>query len=466
MAETIHDAAPLVVKALQQWYGADRFASHTGLYSYRDPALDVHWRDLSRTGRNIANGLIALLGQRHRIQDTARWWNSANAVTAVIDYMAITGDRSYLAVVENTFTKAPRVRRRLNARRLTMRRPLFGLFPLFYPGFINGFYDDEGWWALAWIEAYQLTGDERYLAAARDIFLDMAEGWDDIWGGGIYWGKYDGRPDRTGAAAVPHGWQGPYKNAIANELFIAVAASLSLRYRQGAAAGGDGIQAECAQHALRAWEWFSSPPPKGVGMINENNLINDSPSQAGVNHNTESVWSYNQGVILGGLADLSEITGDDSYLRQAEATADAFIGTPWYTAGNRAKPPPSQSGVIGGVLHEHNECGPEGSPTPGSAPPGVDSTLFKGIFVRSLARLYLKTPKATYREFILTNAQSALAHMSQGHLFGCNWAAPVDVADFVRQTAGLDLVNAALLVTRDEPAPAPGAATSQADGTG
>jgi predicted alpha-1,6-mannanase (GH76 family) len=82
----------------------------------------------------------------------------------------------------------------------------------------------------------------------------------------------------------------------------------------------------------------------------------------------------------------------------------------------------------------------------------VDSTLFKGIFARNLARLYVATRKASYRDFILTNARSALNHMNEDYQFGCNWAAPVDVADFVRQAAGLDLVNAALLVSKLDPA--------------
>jgi hypothetical protein len=78
----------------------------------------------------------------------------------------------------------------------------------FYTGFINGYYDDEGWWALTWIDAYDLTGDEDYLATAQAIFRDMTGAWDDLWGGGIYWGKQDGQPDRTGASAVP-GQRGP-----------------------------------------------------------------------------------------------------------------------------------------------------------------------------------------------------------------------------------------------------------------
>jgi hypothetical protein len=81
--------------------------------------------------------------------------------------------------------------------------------------------------------------------------------------------------------------------------------------------------------------------------------------------------------------------------------------------------------------------------------PGVNSTMFKGIFVRNLARLYQATEKPSYRQFILANAQSALGQLNEHYQFGCNWAAPVDVADFVRQAAGVDLLNAALAVSKD-----------------
>jgi len=457
-------AAPLAVQALQQWYGADPYSRGKGIYSHHDPALDARWADwggLSKIGRNVANTAVALTGQRNRIQDTARWWNSANAITAVIGYMSVTGDRSYVkSVVENTFTKAPDVHRPVTTR-VSLARSRQILQRASYPGFINGFYDDEGWWALAWIDAYDLTGEEKYLAAAEDIFRDMTGGWDDVWQGGIYWGKYNGQPDRAGAAAVPARWHGPYKNAIANELFISAAAALALRRHRD---GED--HADCLDWARRGWAWFSSPPPGGVAMINAAGLVNDSPDSGGVNNNTATIWSYNQGVLLSGLSDLTELTGDQAYRARAEEIADAFIKNPWYQAPRPAKgqapgPPPTQSGVIRGILHEHDDCQADGSARAPGRMPGVDSTLFKGIFVRNLARLYQATGKPSYRQFILANALSALDHIDEHYQFGCNWAAPVDVADFVRQSAGVDLINAALLVSKGAGTAAAGGAAQQ-----
>ena len=54
--------------------------------------------------------------------ETAGWWNSANALTAVIRYTQHTGDRTYAGVIEDTFTVA-RYR---------------------HAGFINSFFDDNG----------------------------------------------------------------------------------------------------------------------------------------------------------------------------------------------------------------------------------------------------------------------------------------------------------------------------------
>ena len=105
------------------------------------------------------------------------------------------------------------------------------------------------------------------------------------------------------------------KNAIPNELFLLTAIRLHQRTPHDA---GNGSYLDWA---LKEWMWF-----KNTGMINSENLVND-----GLNKDCENdgktTWTYNQGVILGGLTDLYKTTGDTNYLNQAMAIAHAAIAT-------------------------------------------------------------------------------------------------------------------------------------------
>lgn len=448
MSQPLEDAAASAVSVLQQWYGADSFASKYGLY---------HW-DLPGLGKYP----LSITGYLDAYEDMFVWWHSANAITALIDYMLITNDLRYLSVVEFTFTNAPKSYRVDNVGALVSSSLSGGVTGLavgaaigsaFGPvgtaigaavGFVAGlfgggevaaattgrtyntnfldlYYDDDGWWALAWIKAYDLTGDVKYLSMANLIFLTMTEGWDNVCGGGIWWAVQHSKP---------HGWPGNvYKNAIANELFMAVAAALCLRYRANAeAAPSPGYQSFLLQSAIAEWNWFSSPPPGGVGLVNECNLINDAPNSSCRNDGTQAVWSYNQGVVLGALCDLYKLTGDQGYLTSAEKIADAFITNPEKSG---------ESGVMNGILTEWD-----------FEQPSADSPQFKGIFVRNLAALYKTDHAGRYRAFILKNVVSALAYKNSSGQFGSRWDSTVDVADFIRQSSAVDLLNAGLVVER------------------
>ena len=138
--------------------------------------------------------LVSQYDVRTGIWPTTGWWNSANALTAVLDYMLSSGDRRYLWVVENTYAQ------KIDAAQ---------------GNFINEFVDDTGWWALAWIRAYDLTGDAKYLRTAQRDVDFMWQAHDDTCGGGLWW-------------TVNH----TYKNAIASELFIQAAAQLGRAARR------------------------------------------------------------------------------------------------------------------------------------------------------------------------------------------------------------------------------------------
>lgn len=252
------------------------------------------------------------------------------------------------------------------------------------------YYDDEGWWALGWIAAYDATNTAEYLSEAEIIFANMNASFGQTscshnsgGVGGIWWDKSH-----------------TYVNAIANELFLAVAARLAARTTGATAAGYLAV-------AKQQWAWF-----QGSGMINSGNTINDGLNQTTCLNNDGTVWSYNQGVILGGLAELSQLTSDESYLSTAQTIADAAISA---LAPN-------------GILHEACEpsCGGDGS-------------QFKGIFARNVQYLYQASPQSRYSQFLENNAESILANDAQGHAYSLDWAGPfIAPANASTQSSAMD----------------------------
>lgn len=307
---------------------------------------------------------------------TTGWWNSGNAITVLVDYARVSKSTQYNSVLANTLTAAQKTS--LN--------------------FLNNYYDDEGWWALAWIDAYDLTGNQQYLAMGETIFIDMAGGWDNTCGGGIWWSKDRG-----------------YKNAIANELFLSVAAHLANRDTANRAA--------YLNWANKEWQWFAQ-----TGMINSKNLINDGlgttnghTTATSCRNNGQAIWSYNQGVVLGGLAELSKANSDPSIPAAAQKIAMAAVT--FLVDAN-------------GILHD--PCEPNC---------GADGNQFKGIFVRNLVDLYGTYPQAAYKSFVNDNANAIWAK-SQGtnFQFGQVWSGPFDAGNAASQSSALDaIVGAAIL---------------------
>lgn len=302
------------------------------------------------------------------------WWNSANCVEALENEIAANNDTKYLATLQNTFA--------MNSS----------------GNFINSYYDDEGWWVNAWVRAYDLTGNASYLNMAKTIFADMTGGWDTTsCNGGLWWSK-----SKT------------YKNAIANELFLLGAIRLHQR-----TPGDTGASGSYLYWATNEWTWF-----KSSGMINAQNLINDGLDSNCAN-NGQTTWSYNQGVILGGLTDLFKATGNTNYLKQAETLANATIGLLVSTSASLPK----------GVLQEPGEANGFG---------GTDVPEFKGIFARNLAYLYDVDHSAAYFNFFYTNAHSIWFNNRNltgtgiaTNQLGLRWTGTFDSADAARQSSAI-----------------------------
>jgi predicted alpha-1,6-mannanase (GH76 family) len=298
--------------------------------------------------------------------DTTGWWNAANCLEAIEHVIELTNGEQYTDVIRRTFNRNRR------------------------DNFLNEFYDDEGWWALAWIRAFDLTGETRYLDMAKVIFADMVTGWDDHCGGGIWWKK-----DRK------------YKNAISNELFLLTAIRLHQR------TPGDAGPGSYLDWAQRDWAWF-----RQSGMINDQNLVNDGLNDQCEN-NRQTTWTYNQGVIIGGLVEMYRTTGETNFLTQAIAIGDAAITT-----------------LVGdtGVLQEPNER---------RGLRGADGPQFKGIFIRHLAELYETTGYPRYREFLVRNAESVWRNnRDEAGRFGGRWRGPVDSVDAARHSSAMRVITA------------------------
>ncbi|WP_078864009.1 glycoside hydrolase family 76 protein [Streptomyces sp. AcH 505] len=290
------------------------------------------------------------------------WWTSAVAMSTVMTYQQRTGDAQYQSTYETTFNKNKS------------------------HNFTNDYLDDTGWWALAWIQAYDITGNASYLQMARTDAEYMHGYWDSTCGGGIYWSTAKS-----------------YKNAIPNELFLQVTAGLHNRIP------GDTTYLGWAN---AEWNWFN-----GSGMINSSHLVNDGLTSACQNNN-DTTWTYNQGVILSGLAELYKATGNSGLLATGTSIADA--------ATSRL----SKNGIL------TEPCEPNC---------GADGPAFKGIFIRDLRAFATAARSTAYDGFLTAQANSIIAHDTDGSgQFGLVWAGPVQSVSYSTTAAGEDALVAAL----------------------
>jgi predicted alpha-1,6-mannanase (GH76 family)/exonuclease III len=348
-------------------------------------------RDELRAGR-AAEVLQQWYNPADGLWKTTSWWNAANALTALIEYSRRTGAEDYWPVIANTFDRC---------KEFELYDSSLGRNKLIR-NFLNPWWDDEGWWVLVWLDAYDLTGEPRYLEMARTIFEDMTLGWDGVCGGGVYWKK-----PNIG------------KHTITNELFLLAAIRLH-QYSPATVRGQTYLQ-----WAVATWRWLETH-----GIVNGENLVEN-----GLNDQCElqkgPFYTYNQGVILGGLVELGMVTHDPALIERARKIATAAIGKLIYPNG---------------ILKEAAEPQMNG-----------DSSQFKGIFMRYLARLYATTADPLFAEFIRRNAEAVWEHARDPKTdqLGALWGGPFDGADAARQSSALDALNAVLaLGSRNGKAPA------------
>ncbi|KAI0815808.1 glycoside hydrolase family 76 protein [Xylaria sp. FL0064] len=333
--------------------------------------------------------------------DSTGWWNSANCLTVLADYAvqnpSSAASLSIPNIIQNTYENAQKTSFQAIKAFSEKGLPVSTYVKLTRPkeisrrgfdDFLNDYYDDEGWWALALIRSHDV-GDNggSYLSSAMEIFEDMKGGASTC--GGIYWSKV-----------------GTYTNAIANELYLKVAASLANRVPDK--------KSYYLDIANKQWAWF-----KNSGMINQDNLINDGLDDSCKN-NGGATWTYNQGVILGALVELSKASGDSSLLTEASTIATAAISHL------------SQNGVL------YEGCEPDC---------GADGDQFKGVFMRNLRELQKAAPQDAFKNFLLTNADTIWnKDRNSNNQLGPTWPGPFATASAGTQSSAMDALVAAVAV--------------------
>jgi predicted alpha-1,6-mannanase (GH76 family) len=379
------------------------------------------------------NTLISWYNQTNGLFQTTDWWNAANAITTLASLSEMNPQVEMVAkkLWTNTFQNAqkfnlhqeraspdcigprnsstpgdhePRVRsfnkentyhrRPIRSKRSLTKRAIL-IEPVQTPkGFLNGFYDDEGWWALAWMRVYDVSKNKEHLDSAATLFNDMLATGYNATCGGIWWNK-----------------KRNYNAAISNELFLSVAAHLANRVTEN--------QDFYLDWAKRHWDWF-----QGSGLINSDWNINDGLDMDTCKNNEGIVWSYNQGVILGALVELSK--------------ADKKNATGYIDVANRIALA-AKNKLVGedGIIHDPHE------PNLGN-----DGNQFKGVFARNLWKLYEVSEQSWIRDLLITNAEAVWTHGRNmtSNFLGPVWSGPFYPATAATHSSALDVLVAAAAV--------------------
>ena len=215
---------------------------------------------------------------------------------------------------------------------------------------------------------------------------------------------------RLSHADTAHRWDKQHHadNAINNELFIDVAAALGNRVPDD----DDYYRKYAEDHA----NWFLN-----AGLLSENNTFHDGFDPVTC-RSKGTVFSYNQGVILGGLVELSKLTGNSSWLDSAASIAHGAVTT----------------------LVDSNGIFTETGSYPTNDPV---ANMFKGVFARNLVYLQQARGDDSYVTLLTKSAISIWQNDwdSEG-LLGPDWQGPVYNTSAQAQSSALDCLIAAAAV--------------------
>ncbi|WP_308637564.1 glycoside hydrolase family 76 protein [Paenibacillus silvisoli] len=268
------------------------------------------------------------------------WWE-AQLWETVMDAYERTGSSTYRTMIDDIYTG-------FNAKYTNMMD--------------NPFNDDLGWWALACMRAYEITGTAEYRNRASFLFEQIYAFNDSTYGGGIWW-KRDGTS--------------PQKNMATNAPMIMTAIKLKN-------ATGDSAY---LTKATNLYTWIKSRLVSG-------SKLNDHVEGSGSGTVIDWDFTYNYGTFLGAALAMYQTTGTSGYLTDANTAADYVI---------------DKMTLSYSLLYEGEN----------------DGAGFKMIFARNLNKLRIATGNASYLNFLQQNATQAFNHRrTSDNVIGSDWTGP------------------------------------------
>ncbi|KAJ3324115.1 hypothetical protein HDV06_000656 [Boothiomyces sp. JEL0866] len=268
-----------------------------------------------------------------------------------------------------------------------------------YKGDSNQYLDDRAWLALAALKAHDLNPTQEYIDHAAHEHQLMQQSWSEKCGGGVLWTI-----------------NGNYKNTIANGLYFELSSKLYLKTNNQF----------YLNEAKKVISWIMNVAKLYDGKVFQDGITNID-SSCNING---GVYSYQHGVIISGMVNMFKATSDKNWLDQATQMALNSISS--FSTNN--------------VIHEYGGCDLAGT----SNDCGNDGSLFKGIYVRGLARLLEVAGVNSQNSAIanlLANSWNSLVNTDlfssnpQNLVAGLNWAGNSQRRDAKAQVIALDLLN-------------------------
>lgn len=310
------------------------------------------------------------------INTNFHYWPQAHALDVLVDAYVRTGKPEYKDYMDKWFT---------------------GVNQKNGNTFINEFYDDMEWNALAMLRAYEATDEVKYKNAVDVLWTDIKAGWNSTMGGGIAWRK-----------SMPY-----YKNTPANGPPAILAARLYKKFNNP----------DDLEWAKKIYSWLKETLyNKSTGWVYDGiNSENDGK------RNESWKFTYNQGTFIGAAVELFKITNDAGYLNDAVQAANFTLSDNTLTN------------------FEDNLLRDEG---------GGDGGLFKGVFVRYFTQLILtegmlSADRTRYVSYLKHNAQTLWNTGTDKHnlLFSSYWKTKAGATtDLTIQLSGAMLIEAAALL--------------------